>query len=167
MNDELTKVDLEKMQQEIDYRITVLRPQLIEEVQQARAFGDLSENFEYKEAKRQKNRNESRIRYLRQMIRTANVVEVDSAADEVGLFDTVGLYLPASDTEMTVRMVTTLRVDPFNNLISRESPLGGAIFGRRVGDEVTVQVNPEFSYPVRIVSIQKGEDDASLEIAKY
>ena len=99
MYDELTEVDIKKMQEEIDHRILVLRPQYIKDVQEARAFGDLSENFEYKEAKRQKNRNESRIRYLQRMIRTARVVKTDHAEGKVGLFDYVTLYLPEDDED--------------------------------------------------------------------
>ena len=87
MYDELTAVDIQKMQEEINYRVRELRPQLIEEVQTARAFGDLSENYEYKCAKQAKNRNDSRIRYLERMIRTAKVIEVKETADAVGLFD--------------------------------------------------------------------------------
>ena len=87
MYDELTEIDIQKMQEEIRYRVQELRPKLIEDVQTARAFGDLSENFEYKCAKQEKNRNESRIRYLERMIRTAKVISADSKEDVVGLFD--------------------------------------------------------------------------------
>ena len=167
MYDELTEVDIKKMKEEIDHRILVLRPQLIREVQEARAFGDLSENFEYKEAKRQKNRNESRIRYLQRMIKTARVVKTDHAEGRVGLFDTVTLYLPEDEEEMVVHLVTTLRVDASGGHISRQSPLGRAIFGRRVGDTVTVQVNADVSYPVTIRSIRPGADDDSLPISQY
>lgn len=167
MYDELTEVDLKKMQDEIDHRILVLRPQYIEEVKSARAFGDLSENFEYKEAKRQKNRNESRIRYLQRMIKTAKVVQTDHAAGSVGLFDTVCLYLPEDDEEMELKLVTTLRVDAGSGLISRESPLGSAIFGHSVGETVQVEVRPGFSYPVTIRSIEPGCDDDSLPISQY
>ena len=167
MHDELTEVDIKKMQQEIDHRILVLRPQYIKEVQEARAFGDLSENFEYKEAKRQKNRNESRIRYLQRMIRTARVVEAGHAGGQVGLFDTVTLYLPEDGEEMTVHLVTTLRVDAGAGHISRQSPLGRAIFGRKVGERVMVRVNEAVSYPVEIRSITPGEDDESLPISGY
>ena len=166
MYDELTEVDIKKMQAEIDHRILELRPKLIEEVQQARAFGDLSENFEYKEAKRQKNRNDSRIRYLQRMIRTAKVVSADNAGPGIGLFDKVKL-LDEDGDEMQVQLVTTLRIDAGEGRISRESPLGRALFGHSPGETVTVQVREDFSYQVKILSVEKGEDDESLPIAQY
>ena len=123
MYDELTEVDIRKMQEEMDYRIRELRPQLIEEVQTARAFGDLSENYEYKCAKQAKNRNDSRIRYLERMIRTAKVIKVQEQADAVGLFDTVTIYNEMLKKEMTVRIVTTLRQDALKGLISKEGTI--------------------------------------------
>ena len=107
MHDELTAVDIQKMQEEINYRVRELRPQLIEEVQTARAFGDLSENYEYKCAKQAKNRNDSRIRYLERMIRTAKVIEVKETADAVGLFDTVTVYNEMMKKEMICLLYTS------------------------------------------------------------
>ena len=167
MYDELTEVDIRKMQEEMDYRIRELRPQLIEEVQTARAFGDLSENYEYKCAKQEKNRNDSRIRYLERMIRTAKVIKVQEQADAVGLFDTVTIYNEMLEKEMTVRIVTTLRQDALKGLISKESPVGQALMGHRVGDRVQVAVSPELKYTVEIRSIEKGTDDESLDISSY
>ena len=167
MYDELTEVDIRKMQEEMDYRIRELRPQLIEEVQTARAFGDLSENYEYKCAKQDKNRNDSRIRYLERMIRTAKVIKVQEQADAVGLFDTVTIYNEMLKKEMTVRIVTTLRQDALKGLISKESPVGQALMGHRVGDRVQVAVSPELKYTVEIRSIEKGTDDESLDISSY
>ena len=167
MYDELTEVDIKKMQEEIDYRNLVLRPKLIKDVQYARSFGDLSENFEYKEAKRQQNRNSSRIRYLERMIRTAKVVKVEHGAGVVGLFDHVTLYLPEDEEEMEIQLVTTLRVNAGDGYISKESPLGRAIFGKAEGETVTVQVSDTISYPVTIRSIRPGEDDESLPISSY
>ena len=167
MYDELTEVDIKKMQEEIDHRILVLRPQYIKDVQEARAFGDLSENFEYKEAKRQKNRNESRIRYLQRMIKTARVVKTGHAEGRVGLFDYVTLFLPEDGEEIQVHLVTTLRVDAGGGHISRQSPLGRAIFGRKVGDTVTVQVNADVSYPAPIRAIGPAADAESLPISQY
>ena len=167
MYDELTEVDIRKMQEEMDYRIRELRPQLIEEVQTARAFGDLSENYEYKCAKQAKNRNDSRIRYLERMIRTAKVIKVQEQADAVGLFDTVTIYNEMLKKEMTVRIVTTLRQDALKGLISKESPVGQALMGHRVGDRVQVAVSPEQKYTVEIRSIEKGTDDESLDISSY
>ena len=167
MYDELTEVDIRKMQEEMDYRIRELRPQLIEEVQTARAFGDLSENYEYKCAKQAKNRNDSRIRYLERMIRTAKVIKVQEQGDAVGLFDTVTIYIEMLKKEMTVRIVTTLRQDALKGLISKESPVGQALMGHRVGDRVQVAVSPELKYTVEIRSIEKVTDDESLDISSY
>ena len=167
MYDELTEVDIQKMQEEIDHRVRVLRPQLIEEVQTARAFGDLSENYEYKCAKQAKNRNESRIRYLERMIRTAKVIQVDSKDGTVGLFDKVTIFNEMVKKEMTLQIVTTLRQDALKGLISKESPVGKALMGHRVGDRVQVEVSPELKYFVEIRAIEKGKDDDSLEISSY
>ena len=167
MYDELTEVDIQKMQEEIDHRVRVLRPQLIEEVQTARAFGDLSENYEYKCAKQAKNRNESRIRYLERMIRTAKVIEVQEKGDAVGLFDKVTIFNEMVKKEMTLQIVTTLRQDALKGLISKESPVGKALMGHRVGDRVQVEVSPELKYFVEIRAIEKGKDDDSLEISSY
>ena len=167
MHDELTEVDIRKMQEEIDYRIRELRPQLIEEVKTTRAFGDLSENYEYKCAKQAKKRNESRIRYLQAMIRTAKVITVSGTEDTVGLFDTVTVYHGAMKKEMSLRVVTGLRQDALKGLISKESPVGKAILGHRVGDAVVVEVSPTMKYTLEIRAIEKGSDDASLEISSY
>ena len=167
MYDELTEVDIRKMQEEIDHRVRVLRPQLIEEVQTARAFGDLSENYEYKCAKQAKNRNESRIRYLERMIRTAKVIKVQEQADAVGLFDTVTIYNEMLKKEMTVRIVTTLRQNALKGLISKESPVGKAVLGRRAGDRVQVDMGGGRSYWITIRSIEKGTDDGSIPIGSF
>jgi transcription elongation factor GreA len=167
MYDELTQVDIKKMQEEIDYRVNVLRPKLIEEVQTTRAFGDLSENFEYKTAKQLKNKNESRIRYLERMIKTAKVITDKSSPDTAGLFDWGELYFEEDDETQKIRLVTTLRQNSLKWLISKESPLGKAVMGRKVGDRVLVKVNEDYSYHVIIRSIEKGEDDESIEIGSY
>ena len=167
MHDELTAVDIKKMQEEIDYRELELRPKLIEDVQTARAFGDLSENFEYKAAKQAKNRNESRIRYLKRMIASAVVIEVSSAADEVGLFDKVTLFMEDESEEETITIVTTLRQDSRKGLISKESPIGKSVMGHKVGDRVYVQVDDRFGYWAEIRKIEKGADDESLSISSY
>lgn len=167
MYDELTEVDIRKMQEEINHRIRDLRPQLIEDVKTARAFGDLSENFEYKAAKREKNRNDSRIRYLQRMIKTAKVIPGVSKSAEVGLFDTVELYLEEDDETQKIQIVTTLRQDALKGLISKESPVGRALMGHKAGDRVCVEVNPNYSYYVVIRSVEKGQDDESLPISTY
>ena len=167
MYDELTEVDIKKMQEEIDHRVRVLRPQLIEEVQTARAFGDLSENFEYKCAKQAKNRNESRIRYLERMIRTAKVIEVKGQDDAVGLFDKVTVFNEMVKKEMTIQLVTTLRQDALKGLISKESPVGKALMGHKVGERVQVEIDQTRKYFMEIKAIEKGFDDESLDISAY
>ena len=167
MYDELTRQDIQKMQEEIDYRVQVLRPKLIEDVQTARAFGDLSENFEYKCAKQAKNRNESRIRYLERMIRTAKVIEVKTREDAVGLFDKVTIFNEMMKKEMNIQIVTTLRQDVLKGLVSKESPVGKALMGHKVGDRVQVEVNPGMKYFVEIRAIEKGRDDENMEINSY
>lgn len=167
MYDELTQVDIDKMKDELEYRIGVVRPKILEEVKFTRSFGDLSENAEYHAAKRERGRNESRIRYLRNMIKTAKIINPESKADEVGLFDTVEYYVEEDGCLESVRIVTSLRQNSLERLISRESPLGHAIMGKRVGDRVCVKVSDEYSYFIVIKGITKGGDDASLEIRKF
>jgi len=167
MYDELTEVDINKMREEIDYRVKVLRPKLLEDVKTAREFGDLSENFEYKSAKREKNRNDSRIRYLEGMIKTARIISGASASGEIGLFDTVEVYFEEDDETQKLQIVTTLRQNALEGLVSKESPVGRALMGHKVGDRVCVTVSPEYSYYVKIRSVTKGKDDASLPISAY
>ena len=167
MHDELTREDIKKMRQELDYRRLELMPVLIEEVKRTRAFGDLSENFEYKAAKQAQNKNRSRIRYLEGMIKTAKVIEDRAGADEVGLFDKVELYLPEDDDVEILQVVTTVRCDPRKGLISKESPMGKQLLGKKVGDRFTVQVNERISYPAEVRSITKMKDDGSAPLLQY
>ena len=167
MYDELTEIDIKKMKEELEYRIGTLRPKILEEVKLTRSYGDLSENAEYHAAKRERGKNESRIRFLRNMIKTAVIIKDNSSADVVGLFDTVTYYLEEDDCEEQVKIVTTLRRDPFQNIISKESPLGSALMGKKVGDRVAVKVNDTYSYFIEIRKIEKGKDDESLEIRKF
>ena len=167
MHDELTAVDIKKMQDEIDYRMCVLRPQLLAEVQRTREFGDLSENAEYKEAKREKNKNESRIRYLKNMIATAKVIKVKQDDDAVCLFDTVAFYIEEDDEVVERQLVTTLRQDSLKGYLSKESPLGKALLGRKIGDRILVKVNDNYSYYVVIRSITKGHDDENIPISSF
>ena len=154
------------MKDEIDYRTRELRPKLIEEVKVARGFGDLSENFEYKAAKREKNRNDSRIRYLQNMIKTAVVIERNDEADGVALFDKVTFQDEDGDEE-TIQLVTTLRQDALKGLISKESPVGKALMGKRVGDTVRIQVNENYAYDVTILSIEKTGEDPDIPISTF
>jgi len=167
MHDELTKIDIQKMKEELEYRETDLMPRILEDVKVARSFGDLSENFEYKAAKAEQRKNMSRIRYLKQMLASAVVIDTASARDVVGLFDRVVLYLEDDEEEMTVRFVTTLRQNALEGLISKESPLGRAVMGHKVGERVYVKVSEDYGYWSEIRSIEKGQDDESLEISAY
>lgn len=167
MFDEVTKVDIEKMKDELEYRIGVLRPKILEEVKFTRSFGDLSENAEYHAAKRERGKNESRIRYLKNMIKTAVVIDCESKADEVGLFDTVEYYVEEDDCTESVRIVTTLRQNSMEGIISKESPLGSALMGKKVNERVYIKVNDNYGYYIVIKNIQKGEDDKTLEIRKF
>ncbi len=167
MYNELTKNDIKKMQEELDYRRLELMPELIEEVKRTRAFGDLSENFEYKAAKQAQNKNRSRIRYLEGMIKTAKVIDDNSADDEVGLFDKVEIYIPDDDETEVMQVVTTVRCDPRKGLVSKDSPFGRAVLGKKVGDRFTVQVNEGYSYDAIIRSITKTGDDGSAPLLEY
>ena len=167
MHNELTEMDLKKMREELDYRRITLRPKLLEEVKVARGFGDLSENFEYKAAKRDKNRNESRIRFLENMIKTAVVIQDHSSADTVGLYDKVTVYLEEDDEEETYQIVTTVRQDVLHGLISKEAPMGKMLLGKKVGDRFYVQVNDGYGYWAQVRSIEKGQDDGSAQLNRF
>ena len=167
MYDELTEVDIKKMEEEIAYRRGVLAPKLGAELKRTREFGDLSENAEYKEAKRDKRKNDGRIRYLEAMIRTAKVIEVKDAPDTVTLFDRVTIFNEKMGAEKKIQIVTTLRQNALLGFVSKESPLGSALMGKKVGDRVSVKVNDTMSYFVKIIAIEKGEDNTDLPISSY
>ena len=167
MYDELTAVDIKKMEEEIRYRRVELAPKLMAEMKRTREFGDLSENAEYKEAKREKRKNEGRIRYLENMIRTARIIEIDSSADTVSLFDRVRIFNEKAGKEREIQIVTTLRQNALEGYISKESPLGSALMGRKKDDRILVEVSPTMSYYVRILEIIKGEDNDELPISGY
>ena len=167
MHDRLTKGDIKKMEEEIEYRKLVVRKEAIEAVKEARAQGDLSENFEYYAAKRDKNKNESRIRYLERMIKTAQVIEDNSKEDEVGLYNTVDLYFEDDDEVETYRLVTSIRGNSLKGLISIESPLGKAIKGHRAGDRVQVRISDKAGYTVVIKTIEKTGEDENDRIRSY
>ena len=167
MYDELTAVDIKKMEEEIYYRKVVLAPELGAELKRTRELGDLSENAEYKEAKYLKRKNESRIRYLEAMVRTAKVIEIDETPDAVALFDRVLIYNERMKAEKEIEIVTTLRQNALQGFISKESPLGSAIMGHKVGDRVLVKVNDTTSYYVEIRRITKGKDNEDLPISGF
>ena len=167
MHNELTQKDIQLMKEELDHRRIHLRPQLLEEVKTARAFGDLSENFEYKAAKQEKNRNESRIRYLENMIKTAVVISDRTERDKVGLYDFVTVFVEEDEEEQSYQIVTTVRQDALKNRISKESPFGKAVLGKGVGDRLWIQVNDSYGYYVVIRDIEKGEDDGAIPINSF
>lgn len=167
MRERLTPQDVEKIQQEIDHRKLVVRKEAIEAVKEARAQGDLSENFEYYAAKREKNQNESRIRYLERVLKTAEIITDHSGEDEVGLDNTVTLYVEEDEVEETYRLVTSIRGNSLEGLISTESPIGKAIMGHKVGDRVLVQVNDQYGYYVEIRKIEKTRDESGDRIRSY
>ena len=163
MPHELTAAEIASIEEEIRHRQTEVTPQCIAEVQRTRAFGDLSENDEYRTAKRELNRNYSRIRYLKGLLATGVLVEYASDADEIGLFDRVTIR-DEFEEESVVTLVTHLRADILNNKISKDSPLGKALIGHKVGDRVTVQVNETSSYWLDILDLEKGEDDRTTAV---
>lgn len=166
MGEQLTKSDVEKIKEEIEYRKLVVRKKELEAVKEARTQGDLSENFEYKAAKQDKNRNESRIRYLERMLKNAKIVSDESKADEVGINNTVDLYFEEDDETETYRLVTSVRGNSLAGLISIESPLGKAIKGHKVGDRVLVKTQGG-GYYVEIRKIDKTTDDSQDTLRKY
>ncbi len=167
MRNQLTENDVKKIEEEIEYRKLVVRKEALEAVKEARAQGDLSENFEYQAAKKDKNRNESRIRYLERMLKTSEIISDESKDDEVGLYNTVELYFEDDDETETFKVVTSVRGNSLKGLISTESPIGSAILGKKVGDRVEIKVNDTYSYYVVIKSIENTHDDGSDQIRKY
>ena len=167
MYNELTKNDIKKMREEIEYRKIVLRKELLEDVKEARAHGDLSENFEYHAAKKEKNKNESRIRYLERMIKTAKIVSDESKEDEVGLNNTVHLYFEEDDEVEVFKLVTTVRGNSLKGLISTESPIGKVILGKKAGDRVFIRVSGDAGYYVVIKEIENTVDDGRDQLRSY
>ena len=167
MRNQLTENDVKKIEEEIEYRKLVVRKEALEAVKEARAQGDLSENFEYQAAKKDKNRNESRIRYLERMLKTSEIISDESKDDEVGLYNTVELYFEDDDETETFKVETSVRGNSLKGLISTESPIGSAILGKKVGDRVEIKVNDTYSYYVVIKSIENTHDDGSDQIRKY
>ena len=167
MAEQLTKSDVAKIEEEIQYRKLVVRREALEAVKEARAHGDLSENFEYHAAKKDKNQNESRIRYLERLLKTAQIVSDESKEDEVGLNNTVELYMEDDDEVETYRLVTSIRGSSLRGLISTESPLGKAILGKKKGDRVYVRINETAGYYVEIRSTDKTTGDEDDRIRSF
>ena len=167
VKDRLTKSDVKKIEEEIEHRKLVVRKTAIEAVKEARAHGDLSENFEYHAAKKDKNQNESRIRYLERMLKNAVIVDDSSAEDEVGINNTVELYIEEDDETEVYRLVTSIRGSSLNGLISIESPLGKAIIGHKVNDRVYIKVNDDFGYYAVIKKIENTQEEETDHIRSY
>ena len=167
MYNELSEVDIQKMREEIEHILKEVRPKCVEDLKVARGFGDLSENYEYKAAKQELRRCDSRLRYLRRMIDTAKVIKPDSATDQVGLFDTVEVFFEDEGETDCYRIMTTLREDVMAGIISKESPLGRALLGHKVGDRIKVRESDSVEYFVQIRALQKGADDPTLPIRSF
>ncbi|MFR5601212.1 MAG: transcription elongation factor GreA [Lachnospiraceae bacterium] len=167
MREQLTPNDVKKIEEEIQHRKLVVRKEAIEAVKEARAQGDLSENFEYYAAKKDKNKNESRIRYLERMLRTAQIVSDSSKEDEVGINNTVSVYFEEDDETEVYKLVTSIRGNSLKGMISTESPIGKAILGRKVGDRIYIRVNDSYGYYIRIDSIEKTTDDSNDRIRGF
>jgi len=167
MGEKLTKSDVEKIEAEIEERKLVVRKEALEAVKEARAQGDLSENFEYYAAKRHKNQNESRIRYLEKMVKNAEIIDDSSKDDEVGINKEVKVYFPEDDETEVYHIVTSIRGNSLKHYISIESPIGSALMGHKVGDIVHVKVNPSVEYDVRIEEITAALDDSDDDIRGY
>lgn len=167
MYDKITQKDIIRMKEEIEHRKIVIRKKAIQDVQEAREHGDLSENFEYKAAKQFKNQNESRIRYLEKMVKTAKVISEESKEDEVGVNNVVTIYLPDEDMEETYKIVTTVRANSLKAMISIDSPLGKALLHHKVDDRVSVKVSDTYLYDVIIRKIDKVQDDGTDQLRRF
>lgn len=167
MKNQLTESDVKKIEEEIEYRKLVVRKESIEAVKEARSYGDLSENFEYYAAKRDKNKNEGRIRYLEKMLKTAQIISDQSGEDEVGMNDCVSVYFEEDDETEEYKIVTSIRENALKGLISNQSPLGKAIMGHKVDERVYVDLEDRGGYYVVIKSIEKNVDDTDDRIRGY
>ena len=170
MHDKLTKKDIALMEAELEDRRLNVRPRIMEEVKRTRAFGDLSEKYEYKAAKQEQRKNDSRVRYLQNMIKTAQIIDDDAeggSGDKVKLYDRVTVWLPEDEEELVVQVVSTVRIEPDKGFISMESPLGRALLGHRVGDTVSVHVSADYSYDAAIRAIEPDSDDGSAPLMPY
>lgn len=167
MFNQLTKQDIADMEAEIEERKVVLRPKLLEALKEARAHGDLSENFEYYAAKKEKNANESRIRFLERMIRTADVIEDNTASDEIGVNDMVEVLFVEDGEKDSYTIVSTMRGDSLNNLVSIESPIGKALLGHKEGEEIEVAVNKDYSYRLKVLKITKNSENANAKLRGF
>lgn len=167
MHEKLTKKDIELMQAELEDRRLNIRPKIMEEVKRCREYGDLSENYEYKAAKQAQRQNDSRMRYLERMIKTAQIIDEKPQNGGIQLYDRVTLWLPEDEEEMLVQVVSTVRTDPSQGRVSLESPLGKAILGKNVGAVVTVKVSDSYSYDAEVRDVEPSQDDGSAPLLPY
>lgn len=167
MFDKVTKKDIRRMEEELEHRILVIRKEALEMVKEARAHGDLSENFEYKAAKQYKNQNEGRIRYLQKMIKTAQIIDESSPIDVIGLNNKVKIYVPEDEAYEEYKIVTTVRANSVKGYISIDSPLGKALLGKRVGDHIFVPIQGGEGYEIEVVSFENTEDDGKDSLRKF
>ena len=166
MFNDLVEKDIKLMEEEIDHRIKIVRPKFSQMIRDAKELGDLSENAEYHEARREKGKNEGRINFLRGMIRTANIIKPNPNKNEVGIFDRVEVYFEDEDETEVFQLSTTMRHNASKNIISKESPLGKTLWGRKIGERLKVEVNKDVSYFVLIKDIKKSQvDDIDLPLS--
>ena len=163
----ITRGGYEKLKAELDKLRNVDRNEVILAIQEARGHGDLSENFEYHAAKKDKNKNEGRIRYLERMLKTAQIVSDTSKEDEVGINNTVTVYFEEDEEEQVFRLVTSIRGNSMKNLISTESPIGKAILGHKAGDRVQIKVSDDYSYYAVIRKIENTPEDENDAIRGF
>ena len=155
----MSKEGYDKLVEELRQLTDVELPRAKEALVEAREKGDLSENFEYHAARKAKGENDSRIRYLENMIRTAVIVEDRSGEDQVGLEKRVVVRFPDEGEEESYKIVTSVRGNSLQGLITPESPLGSALMGHRPGDTVHVRINENAGYDVQIVSVSRADDE--------
>lgn len=167
MGERLTPSDVKKIEAEIEDRKLNVRHKLLEDLKEARAHGDLSENFEYHAAKRAKNQNESRIRYLENMLKNATVVSDDVKEGVVSMNNKVTIRFVDNGMTMSYKIVTSIRGNSLKGRISIESPMGKALMGKKLGDTVHVVVDESTEYDVVIEDIDQSSDDSDDEIRKF
>lgn len=167
MKNEMTAVDIRKIREELEYRRNVLGPELHAEVKRTREYGDLSENAEYKQAKFERNRNESRIRYLEGLLRNAVVLPSEKRRPGIGLFDFVEYKNERTGATRRIQLVTSLRQDAVHGFVSKDSPIGRALFGHAEGDRVLIEITPENRYYATVLKVEAGEDNEDLPISRY
>ncbi len=151
---QLTKAGLEKLQNELEQLKTVGRTEIAEKIRVARGYGDLSENSEYDEAKNEQAKIEARIVELEKMLENVSIIADDINTDVVTLGVNVVVLDVEYDEELTYRIVGSAEANPMQGYLSDDSPVGSALLGAKVGDEVTA-ATPTGELKFKIVSISK------------